>query len=146
MGMSVRSLYRQTDHGEIKQWKKRFKYPPKVRCEAGATRAHWKRVLSLSPILGKMFPQVHGLLGWTSRFGQIRHLLEVLGVISHHWPIADSTCFPHSVPYRSTARIYTPTDGSIDFSSRGLDGQIFLLEIGKGANGKTKWLSAKLNE
>nr|WP_256347570.1 hypothetical protein [Pseudomonas gingeri] len=49
-------------------------------------------------------------------------------------------------PYRSTARIYTPTDGSIDFSSRGLDGQIFLLEIGKGANGKTKWLSAKLNE
>lgn len=49
-------------------------------------------------------------------------------------------------PYRSTARIYTPTDGSIDFSSRGLDGQIFLLETGKGANGKTKWLSAKLNE
>lgn len=49
-------------------------------------------------------------------------------------------------PYRSTARTYTPTDGSIDFSSRGLDGQIFLLEIGKGVNGKTKWLSAKLDE
>ena len=97
MGMSVRSLYRQTEHGEIKQWKKRLKYPPKVRCEAGATREPWKRVLSLSPILGKMFPQVHGLLDWTSRSGQIRHLLEVLGVISHHWPMADSTCFPHSV-------------------------------------------------
>ena len=49
-------------------------------------------------------------------------------------------------PYRSTARIYTPTDGSIDFSSRGLDGQIFLLEIGKGAKGQPKWLSAKLKE
>lgn len=49
-------------------------------------------------------------------------------------------------PYRSTARIYTPIDGSIDFSARELDGQIFWLEIGKGANGKTKWISAKLNE
>ncbi|WP_339496097.1 MULTISPECIES: hypothetical protein [Pseudomonas] len=40
-------------------------------------------------------------------------------------------------PYRSTSRAYTPSDGAIDFSARGLDGQIFLLEIGKGAKGKT---------
>lgn len=49
-------------------------------------------------------------------------------------------------PYRSTSRRYSPTDDSIDFSERGLDGQIFLLEIAKGKNGKIKWLSAKLNE
>lgn len=49
-------------------------------------------------------------------------------------------------PYRSTSRRYSPTDDGIDFSQPGLDGQIFLLEVGKSANGKVKWLSAEFDE
>lgn len=46
-------------------------------------------------------------------------------------------------PKRSTSRRYSPTDDGIDFSQPGLDGQIFLLEVGRSANGRTKWLSAE---
>ncbi|WP_339540127.1 hypothetical protein [Pseudomonas sp. RA_5y_Pfl1_P24] len=49
-------------------------------------------------------------------------------------------------PYRSTSRRYSPTDEGIDFSQPGLDGQTFLLEVGKSANGKIKWLSAEFQE
>ncbi|WP_192552558.1 hypothetical protein [Pseudomonas sp. IzPS59] len=49
-------------------------------------------------------------------------------------------------PYRSTSRCYSPTDDGIDFSRPGLDGQIFQLEVGKAANGKIKWLSAKFEK
>lgn len=48
-------------------------------------------------------------------------------------------------PHRSTARRYSPADDGIDFSQPGLDGQTFLLEVGKTANGKTKWLSAEFD-
>ncbi|MCL1618479.1 hypothetical protein [Ralstonia pseudosolanacearum] len=40
---------------------------------------------------------------------------------------------------------YTPKDGGIDFSQRDLDGQTFLLTVGRNTKGGATWLAAEFN-
>ncbi|MHB2250566.1 hypothetical protein ACX64O_27385 [Pseudomonas fitomaticsae] len=47
---------------------------------------------------------------------------------------------------QSGSRRYSPKDDGIDFSQPGLDGQTFLLEVGRNAKGNVSWIGAKLNE
>ncbi|HEJ7121842.1 hypothetical protein FHU12_4144 [Serratia marcescens] len=47
---------------------------------------------------------------------------------------------------KNGSRRYTPKDGGIDFSEAGLDGQVFLLNVGKTRNGTSAWLGAEFLE
>jgi hypothetical protein len=49
-------------------------------------------------------------------------------------------------PSQSSERRYTPKDGGIDFSSPGLDKQIFLVTVGRTAKGSATWLAAEFDE
>ena len=49
-------------------------------------------------------------------------------------------------PKQPGSRRYSPKDDGIDFSQPGLDGQTFLLEVGRNGKGNVSWISAKLND
>lgn len=46
--------------------------------------------------------------------------------------------------WRHEENIYRPKDNGIDFSQKGMEGQIFIIETGLSSKGKPVWLSASL--
>ncbi|MFK3822177.1 hypothetical protein ACI2KL_08155 [Pseudomonas yamanorum] len=49
-------------------------------------------------------------------------------------------------PKEPGSRRYSPDDDGIDFSQHGLNGQIFLLEVGRNAKGNVSWIGAEFDE
>jgi hypothetical protein len=49
-------------------------------------------------------------------------------------------------PKQPGSRRYSPKDDCIDFSQPGLNGQTFLLEVGRSAKGKVSWIGAEFDE
>jgi len=49
-------------------------------------------------------------------------------------------------PKQPGSRRYSPKDDGIDFSRPGLNGQSFLLEVGRNAKGNVSWIGAELDE
>ena len=49
-------------------------------------------------------------------------------------------------PKQPGSRRYSPKDDGIDFSSTGLNGQTFLLEVGRNAKGNVSWIGAEFDE
>lgn len=49
-------------------------------------------------------------------------------------------------PKQPGSRRYSPDDDGIDFSQQGLNGQIFLLEVGRNAKGNVSWIGAEFDE
>ncbi|MEB0223607.1 hypothetical protein [Pseudomonas sp. 10S4] len=49
-------------------------------------------------------------------------------------------------PRQPAGRFYTPKDGGIDFSQPGLDGQTFLVDVGRTAKGDVSWLGAEFDK
>ncbi|KPW49891.1 MULTISPECIES: hypothetical protein [Pseudomonas syringae group] len=49
-------------------------------------------------------------------------------------------------PTQPGSRRYSPKDDGIDFSQPGLNGQSFLLEVGRTAKGTVSWIGAEFDE
>ncbi|MCK9747109.1 hypothetical protein LT699_10935 [Pseudomonas syringae pv. syringae] len=49
-------------------------------------------------------------------------------------------------PKQPGSRRYSPDDDGIDFSQQGLNGQIFLLEVGRNSKGNVSWIGAEFDE
>lgn len=49
-------------------------------------------------------------------------------------------------PKQPGSRRYSPKDDGIDFSQPGLNGQTFLLEVGRNAKGNVSWIGAEFDE